>query len=111
MTDHTKSDKERFRQLAEMGCIVCRQNHGSFVQSEVAHVTHSGRRVGHKATIPLCPWHHRGVAPEGLTQPDMKTIYGPSFAKGKAEFEAAFGSEDSLLVATNIWLGIEKPAP
>lgn len=105
MTAHSKKDTERFRRLNEMGCIVCRQTFGAFVQSEVAHCTSRGRRIGHQATIPLCPWHHRGVPMGSLSQKAMRELYGPSFAKSKAEFEEAFGTEQKLLEETNKWLG------
>jgi hypothetical protein len=36
----------------------------------------------------------------------MERIYGPSFAKSRAAFEAAFGSEEFLLHETDIWLGL-----
>lgn len=101
---HTAADKERFRQLTEMGCIACRINTGAFVQSEVAHCTSRGRRLGHQATIPLCPWHHRGHSGD-LGDAQCRLIYGPSFAKSKDEFEQFFGTELQLLEKVNAWLG------
>lgn len=35
----------------------------------------------------------------------MLIIYGPSFAKSKKDFELAYGTEESLLEATDKWLG------
>lgn len=35
----------------------------------------------------------------------MRQIYGPSFAKSRAEFESAFGTEEYLLEETDKWLG------
>lgn len=102
---HTAADDERFRRLGEMGCIVCRQSHGAFVQSEVAHLTDAGRRTGHSRTIPLCPWHHRAVPTGDIAPAQMLIIYGPSFAKSKKDFEAAYGTEEKLLEATDAWLG------
>jgi hypothetical protein len=102
---HTAANVERFRRLGEMGCIVCRLSHGAFVQSEVAHLTDAGRRTGHERTIPLCPWHHRAVPSGDIPPAQMLIIYGPSFAKSKKDFVAAFGTEESLLEATNRWLG------
>lgn len=40
-----------------------------------------------------------------LSQKAMRELYGPSFAKSKAEFEEAFGTEQKLLEETNKWLG------
>lgn len=102
---HTEADKDRFRRLGEMGCIVCRQNYGAFVPSEVAHLTEGGRRTGHDRTIPLCPWHHRAVPSGDLGPEQMRVIYGPSFAKSKKDFVAAFGTEEKLLEDTDKWLG------
>lgn len=38
----------------------------------------------------------------------MTRIYGPSFAKSRKEFEAAFGKEVKLLEETNKWLGLRR---
>ena len=96
--------------VSRMGCVVCRLSFGSYVDGEVQHLTAGGRRLGHHATINLCPWHHRGATTNGMSQDYMKQIYGPSFAKSRKEFEAAFGSEEQLLEQTNRWLGIKEPA-
>lgn len=97
----TLPDKVRFRKLSELGCIACWKTFGAFVQGEIAHVTHAGRRAGHDATFSLCPVHHRGLLPDGLTQQQCDATFGPSFAKNKHAFEEAFGTEDELLEETN----------
>jgi hypothetical protein len=40
------------------------------------------------------------------SEEEMTRIYGPSFAKSRAAFEAAFGSEEYLLEETDRWLGL-----
>lgn len=99
--NHTQADLERFHRLSEMGCIACRKTFGAFVQGEIAHVTHSGRRVSHQATISLCPLHHRGLLPDGMSQEQADSTYGPSFAKNKRAFEETYGTEDELLAETD----------
>ncbi len=94
--------------LSRSGCVVCRIQHGAFVANEVQHLTSGGRRLGHRYTIPLCAWHHRGICSGSITTPEMTRIYGPSFANGRKEFEAAFGSEAHLLDETDKWLGVPK---
>lgn len=104
---HTDADKERFRKLSEMGCIVCRDMFGAFVQGEVAHLTAGGRRTGHQRTIPLCPWHHRAV-PGDMPPETMRVIYGPSFAEDKGAFERTYGTEKELLEKVDRWLGLKR---
>jgi hypothetical protein len=95
------ADLERFRRLGELGCIACRKTFGAFVQSEVCHVTHAGRRVSHQDTFPLCPYHHRGLLPDGVNGDQAAATLGPSFAKSKREFEETFGTEDDLVKEAN----------
>lgn len=38
----------------------------------------------------------------------MTKLYGPSFAKSRKAFEAAFGSEEYLLEETDKWLGLRN---
>lgn len=104
----TKEESERMDKLVRIGCCVCRQQHGAYVECEIQHLTSGGRRRGHMFTIPLCAWHHRGVTTNGLTADYMTQIYGPSFAHSRAAFEAAFGYEEALLLQVNDWLGIPR---
>jgi len=94
--------------LARSGCVVCRIQHGAYVDAEIQHLTAGGRRLGHRHTIPLCAWHHRGICAGSITTPEMTRIYGPSFANSRAEFEGAFGSEEHLLDETDKWLGVPR---
>ena len=101
----TKAESEHMDKVARAGCVVCRLQHGAYVDAQVHHMTSGGRRRGHMFTIPLCPWHHEAVPNTGLTPQYMKQIYGPSFAESRSEFEAAFGTEEYLLEETRKWLG------
>jgi hypothetical protein len=102
----TVEEQKRMDKLSEMGCIVCRLSFGAFMPNEIQHLTSGGRRKGHMFTIPLCEWHHRGVTKNGLTPEYMTSIYGPSFANSRKDFEKTFGSEEYLLAETNKWLGV-----
>lgn len=101
----TQSEQQRLDKLSRSGCVVCRLQHGAYVDGEIQHLTAGGRRLGHTHTINLCPWHHRGVCVGTFTKPEMTRIYGPSFANSRKEFEQAFGTEEYLLKETNTWLG------
>jgi Recombination enhancement, RecA-dependent nuclease len=92
----TKADLARFDALQRIGCICCRIL-GVYSQADMHHVLTGGRRTGHKDTIPLCPYHHRGVVafPRGSFDP------GPSLANGSKPFHARFGTQKELLAKVN----------
>lgn len=81
----------------EIGCVACRKM-GYFSLADVHHLLSGGRRRGHDFTIPLCPWHHRGIEPPPVD-------VGPSLANGSKPFRAAFGSDDELLAEVNRLIG------
>jgi hypothetical protein len=90
------------------GCICCRKL-GFISPAEIHHIT-DGYRLGHDATLPLCPWHHRGVPPCGFVSKKLvATLYGPSLAESKRDFVAEYGSEMELLEEINSWLKGESP--
>lgn len=89
----TKADLRRFDALQTLGCIACRIL-GVYSLPDIHHVLTGGRRTGHQATIPLCPWHHRGVLPP---HQDL----GPSLANGSKPFHARFGKQEELLAKVN----------
>ena len=97
----TKAEKARYAKLKEMGCIIANLRMSACYGVEVQHLTSGGRRIGNLHTIPLCPWHHRGQLPHGLTSSQAALKYGPSFAKSRKQFEETFGSEEFLLAETN----------
>lgn len=77
--------------VAQLGCIVCRQQGRGFVPCAVHHIVDGGRRVGHMFTIGLCdPGHHQN-------SPDPAQI---SRHPNKARFTAAYGNEYELLRTT-----------
>lgn len=94
-----KADITRYDRLQRIGCVACRKN-GRYSQVDVHHLVDKGTRKhsgGNKATLPLCPWHHRGVPVDGYLCGSMCLLYGPSLALQKREFKRRFGTERELL--------------
>ena len=92
----------RFDRLKhDVGCIVMRLYFGVYEAPDIHHLTSGGRRMGDDCTIPLSPWFHRGVGPNGMSQSEATRVFGPSLAKSRRDFENRFGSQASLLRATN----------
>lgn len=92
----TKDDLIRFRKLQELGCIIFGEFHGVYVEPDVHHLT-EGYRLGHRYTIPLSPYFHRGIPPDGMTTKEAEEKFGPSLAANKKEFVKQFGTERELL--------------
>lgn len=89
----TKADLHRFDMLHRIGCIACRKAGSGYAIPEVHHVLSGGRRIGHQATLPLCPHHHRF--------PSNGTVVGPSLADGSRVFAAKWGTQQQLLAEVN----------
>jgi hypothetical protein len=95
----SKSDLARYDQLRRIGCIACAK-HGRKSEIDVHHLVDKGTRKhsgGNKATLPLCPWHHRGLTCDGWLCGSMYLIFGPSLALHKREFKKRYGTERDLL--------------
>lgn len=112
----TKAERERFAALRELGCICCRMRGLRHWPVEIHHLLSGNRRRGHKFTIPLCDFHHRGqwslVAKrhQAAQAKDMRELFGPSLAHGSKPFRAAFGSDDELLARVNELLAQRRAA-
>lgn len=96
--------------IKESGCICCLLATGKTQAPDVHHLTSGGRRIGHQATIGLCPWHHRGHT-QGQSKQFMMGLLGPSYAHGRRGFQEYFGRDDLLLKFQNAVLNeyIENP--
>ena len=80
--------KNWFRDIQELGCIVCLNEGLGVSPSDIHHLHRNGnRRVDHLHTIPLCPLHHRS----GQNTPKYVSRH-----PWKAEFERRYGSEWEL---------------
>ena len=91
-TYRTKAHNKRFDKLKELGCICCRKAGSGWAGPDIHHIFGKSR---HDDTIPLCPYHHRGV------QSDFGSYVGPSLADGKKPFEAYWGAQTALLDEVN----------
>lgn len=100
----TKAQKRRFLRLQDVGCICCLKEGFTGVPVDVHHLVDKGYRKhsgGHDATLPLCPWHHRGEPPSGLTVSEALFVAGPSLALNKKLFVQTYGTERELLEEVN----------
>lgn len=108
----TPSERQaRFDALRAIGCVCCRMNEAIGLDrvcmyAEIHHLPggghHGQKRRGDEFTIPLGPWHHRGIGPAA----EMTKRGGPSFAKGSKPFRAVYGTDDELLALANRLIGV-----
>lgn len=90
-----KQRKKRFAALAQIGCIVCRNEGLGDTPAEIHHLkgyqySSMGKRASDQVSIPLCPIHHRhgGHGQVGYHQsPDR--------------FESRYGTQAELLDQVN----------
>jgi hypothetical protein len=99
----TLYEQNRFKQLQDVGCVVCRL-HFEPRPADVSHLLSGGRRISHSATIPECEWHHRAVPVSGWTEAQCFEILGPTRAKHPAEYRFRFGTDQWLLNTTNTFI-------
>ena len=103
----TKTEQDRFYNM-KLGvqCVACYQlgiRKSGYI--EIHHLLSGNKRIGHMATISLCPYHHRGVVyGDELSMSDAKKLFGPSLAHGSKPFHAEFGSDAELLAMQNEFL-------
>jgi hypothetical protein len=94
----TKADRTRFDKLHKLGCICCKKAGSGYRAPDIHHVLRGGRRIGHQATLPLCPWHHRRVPLGGAHDYQYCVkVLGPSLADGSKPFNARWGNQLALL--------------
>ena len=55
----TKTQKQTFRKIAELGCSLCRHLGNEGTPAELHHIRRGGIRSS-SPVIPLCTYHHRG---------------------------------------------------
>ena len=87
----TKSEKEKYRKISELGCSLCRHQGNEGTPAELHHIRRAGKRST-APVIPLCPYHHRG---------SNTSIHG----MGRKAFEREYSiTEEQLLVQTEALL-------
>ena len=89
----TKAEEEWLDLIVQLGCIVCILEFLGRTPAEPHHMLSGGRRIGHKATIPLCFNHHRSG------RNDAKVV---SRDQNQRRFEARYGKETYLLEQTKL---------
>ena len=83
----TKSEKEKYRKISELGCSLCRHQGNEGTPAEIHHIRRGGVR-SLSPVIGLCPYHHRG---------SNTSIHG----MGRKRFEQEYGiTEEQLLEKT-----------
>lgn len=105
----SKAAQARFRALQDLGCICCLLECVGYQPPDIHHIVDKGYREhsgGDMATIPLCPFHHRGVVPDGMTTADAIYRLGPSLALNKKLFNATYGGERHLLEHVNAQIAL-----
>ncbi|ENP2850238.1 DUF968 domain-containing protein [Klebsiella pneumoniae] len=88
VTIMTKDDKDWLSDVAELGCIVCRNLGFGATPAEIHHIRTgqgAGQRANHKRTLPLCPAHHRTGG------------FGVAIHAGQKTWEGKYGTELELL--------------
>ncbi len=97
MRTPTKSDRDRFDKLYELGCIVCLRDLELFTPTAVHHLQGQSKKGCHQLTIPLCGKHHQ--------EPSNFGYWVSRHGDGRKAFEDAYGSEQELLRLTNEMIG------
>lgn len=62
------------------------------------------QRRGDDFSVPLCEYHHRAAPITGWSYSEMRKLFGPSLAKESKAFRETYGSDDDLLLDTNMKL-------
>lgn len=106
----TKADDERIDILTrEIGCLCCiLKGFDRYQPSEYHHIVEGYKRLGHDYGLPLCPWHHRGIVPDGHSKQTVMGRLGMSLALSKREFKADFGNEHQLKKTADFALSLWK---
>jgi len=87
----TKQEKEHYRKLADLGCILCIEYYGKYGSpAEIHHIRRGGKR-SNAPVIPLCPTHHRF---------SNTSIHG----LGRRAFELKFGLTEEYLLERSLAL-------
>jgi hypothetical protein len=101
----TAAHRARWERFREIGCISCRKAGRHNFNTQVHHLNLDGKagqkRLGHDATIPLCPWCHCALPPNGKTRKWALEFMGPSLALSSKAFRARYGTDEELLDFTN----------
>ena len=112
--NQTKAESARIDKIKRAGCICCiargfEPDDGTEVEAH--HLLSGGIRRGHRYTLGLCLWHHKGrLIVEGWNHARHRLELGPSLLEGSVPFHAEFGTDDELLAANDALIGFTEPA-
>ncbi len=70
----TKAEQQWLSDVAELGCICCRNMGYGASRAELHHVRNGqgmGQRADHYSVLPLCPQHHRHATKRDSMQPQQ----------------------------------------
>jgi hypothetical protein len=105
----TAEQQARQDKARAAGCIACRiEMCEQPFNTEINHITVSGRQLGQDFTEALCQWHHRGICKPGYTANDMQIEYGPSLLHNKRHFVRIYGDWRERLSFQNELIGYDK---
>lgn len=117
-TTPTKAEAARMDSIHEGGCVIARHL-GLYVEAgdgerlpipcEIHHLTvggkHGQKRLGHRYTVGLNPWSHRGVPFSAYTARECRAMFGPSYAREPRAFRELYPDE-TLLAWQDQLLGV-----
>lgn len=116
----TRKEAARMAAIHESGCVIARhlgiwsegEDGERFpVYAEVHHLTtggkHGQKRLGHRHTVGINPYSHRGVPFGNYTAAECKAMFGPSYAKEPRAFRELY-SDDWLLAETDRAIGWQE---
>lgn len=96
----TKDEAQWMDDFRLIGCVACYLLGRPDTPYDVHHQLDGGKRIGHFATVPLCPAHHRGVQ-------FVKHVHLASIAIDQSEFRRIFGEDYELRCTTSRLLQIK----
>jgi len=95
----TKREQKRMAEIPETGCLACWIIGLAYSVATVHHIVEGGKRLGHKYTIGLCPWHHQSINPDGRSWETCQAQFGSPLSgahANKKDFVRLFGTEREL---------------
>jgi hypothetical protein len=87
-TNPTKTDKQLWDALAQLGCIACRKHGIHNPHVSIHHIDGRTKPGAHKRVLPLCAGHHQ----DGTGGHWMTAVH-----PWKARFENIYGKQADLL--------------
>lgn len=89
----TADESRWMSQVADMGCIVCRNEFNLFSPASIHHINGKTKEGAHFDTLPLCPQHHQHGG------------YGVALHAGRVEWERRYGTQQELKKQVEALLG------